>query len=398
MKSPAKDPASQEHVAAQARVVAPVIWLLGKVQSGKSSIVRALTGSTKAEIGSGFRACTLSADVYELPPEAPVIRFLDTRGLGEASYDPADDLAISQASSHCTIAVMRTMDPQQDSVIDTLASIRRRDPHWPVVVAQTHLHEGYAAGDNHPELYPYDADGGPQETLSSSVPDDLRRSLAYQRERFRSLPGDGAIAFVPVDFTQQGDGFEPTLFGLDALQEQLTRIGPAALKAALSDAAKETGNPVAAGLHRIIVGHAAAASAADLIPVAAVAAVPVVQGRWLQIIGEHYNTPWTARTAAEFASALGAGFVARYAAAFGIRQLTKLIPVYGQTAGAVAAAAVSFATTYAVGKTAIYFLELRRHGQTDNAAVQKVWAQSLREAFDLAQVRGLTRTDQKGPS
>src|SRR5690606_40968696 len=65
---------------------------LGKVQSGKTSIVRALTGCTDAEIGTGYAPCTRTSRVFDFPPEAPVIRFLDTRGLGEARYDPTEDL------------------------------------------------------------------------------------------------------------------------------------------------------------------------------------------------------------------------------------------------------------------------------------------------------------------
>ncbi|MGI9477921.1 MAG: hypothetical protein ACR2PI_14560, partial [Hyphomicrobiaceae bacterium] len=63
---------------------------------------------------------------------------------------------------------------------------------------------------------------------------------------------------------------------------------------------------------------------------------------------------------------------------------------YGQTAGAAAAAATSFATTYALGKAAVYFLAQEAEGRSDDAAVQAVWAAALREAFDLAKVRGLS--------
>src|ERR1700751_3957566 len=60
----------------------PVIWLLGKTQSGKSSLIRALTGSTDAEIGNGFRPCTRTARMYSFPNEEEcLVRFLDTRGL-----------------------------------------------------------------------------------------------------------------------------------------------------------------------------------------------------------------------------------------------------------------------------------------------------------------------------
>ena len=385
--------AAEEDVARQARAVAPVLWLLGKIQSGKTSIVRALTGASRAEIGSGFRACTTSADIYELPQQAPVIRFLDTRGLGEAHYDPAEDISVAETTSHCTIAVMRAMDRQQELILEALTRIRKRDADWPIIVAQTHLHEVYAPGERHVQPYPYDDDGTPLAEHASAIPEDLRRTLAYQRSLFAKLPGNGPLAFVPIDFTQPGDGFDPVDYGLEALHDRLSRIGPAALKAALAQAKGPSDGSGSMKLHRLIVGHAAAASAADLIPVAAVAAVPAVQARLLQLVAEHYGITWTRRTALEFAGALGAGFLARYAAGFGIRQLTKLIPVYGQTAGAAAAAATSFATTYAVGKSAIYFLEQRQHGQRDDAAVQKVWGAALREAFDLEKMRGAPQHD-----
>ena len=77
----------QQPIAERARGFAPVVWLLGKVQSGKTSIIREPTQSSDAEIGSGFRACTKTARVFDFPSEAPIIRFLDTRGLGEVAYD-----------------------------------------------------------------------------------------------------------------------------------------------------------------------------------------------------------------------------------------------------------------------------------------------------------------------
>jgi len=71
----------------------PVFWLLGKTQAGKSSLIRALTGNTAAEIGNGFQPCTKLSQFYDFPSGShPIIRFLDTRGLGELAYDPKEDL------------------------------------------------------------------------------------------------------------------------------------------------------------------------------------------------------------------------------------------------------------------------------------------------------------------
>src|ERR1700716_2135750 len=60
----------------------PVLWLFGKTQSGKTSIVHYLTGASEAEIGNGFRPCTRFLRTYDFPTaEAPLLSFLETRAL-----------------------------------------------------------------------------------------------------------------------------------------------------------------------------------------------------------------------------------------------------------------------------------------------------------------------------
>ena len=72
----------------------PVFWLFGRTQSGKTSLIKYLTGAEEAEIGQGFRPCTRFSRSYQFPTaEAPLITFLDTRGMDEPGYDPAEDLA-----------------------------------------------------------------------------------------------------------------------------------------------------------------------------------------------------------------------------------------------------------------------------------------------------------------
>ena len=93
--------------------------------------------------------------------------------------------------------------------------------------------------------------------------------------------------------------------------------------------------------------------------------------------------PWDRRGYAEFLAALGAGTLLRTASTFGIRQLVKLVPVYGQTVGAATAAAASFAATYAIGKAASYYLTQRRRGrQAEDVAA--VYREALRGAFGMA--------------
>src|SRR3981189_3438888 len=76
------------------RIPVPVFWLFGKTQSGKTSIIKYLTGADAAENGAVFQPCTRLSRHSQFPtPEAPLVTFLDTRGLDEPGYDPGEELA-----------------------------------------------------------------------------------------------------------------------------------------------------------------------------------------------------------------------------------------------------------------------------------------------------------------
>ncbi len=61
---------------------APVLWLLGKTGAGKTSVIRALTG--EGVLGSGWAPGTNAAALFDFPAMGAAVRFLDTRGFGEA--------------------------------------------------------------------------------------------------------------------------------------------------------------------------------------------------------------------------------------------------------------------------------------------------------------------------
>jgi uncharacterized protein (DUF697 family) len=251
------------------------------------------------------------------------------------------------------------------------------------VVAQTNLHEGYATGSGHVVPYPFGSAGAASPSLQS-----LARALDHQRALFAGLPGRGALIFVPIDFTQPGDGFEPVDYGREALVEALLAAAPAAAAVALGEFPGARGDGPVAKFDAHILGFAFAAGAGDVFPVAGIVAVPVVQAAMLRQLGKLFGVHWDKRAYAEFAAALGAGTLVRTASSFGIRQLVKLIPVYGQTAGAAAAAAASFATTYAMGKAAAHFLMRRRQGrQTEELA--SVYREALGQAFGIARARDI---------
>lgn len=368
-------------IADKARGFAPVVWLLGKVQSGKTSIIRELTQAGNAEIGSGFRACTRTARVFDFPGEAPIVRFLDTRGLGEAAYDPKEDIGFCEGRSHLILAVVKVLDLEQQAVLDVLRAVKGRHPEWPVVVAQTSLHEGYKRGQRHVLPYPFVA-----APAAAVLPAPLARALEHQRALFRALPGGEALTFVPIDFTQEGDGFEPTGYGRDALIDALIAAAPAAVATALAELPSAHSDGIARTSNAHIFGFALAAGASDAFPLAGAIAVPMVQAAMLRQLAKLYGVSWDKRAYAEFAGALGTGTLVRVASTFGLRQLVKLIPVYGQTAGAAAAAAASFAATYAMGKAASYFLAMRQQGKASEE-IATVYQAALREAFNLTKER-----------
>ena len=375
---PGADPETVQRALAQAvqRVEVPVLWLLGAAQSGKTSIVRALTGSSRAEIGNGFQPCTQTASLYDFPPEAPVVRFLDTRGLGEVGYDPGEDLATCEAQAHQLIAVLKVTETQSTGVHAALREIRRRQPDWPLIITQTCLHEGYA-NPEHPHVLPYPFH---EPNWRARVPDALARLIDAQRAAFDDLPGSGPISWVPIDFTRSNDGYEPVHYGLQALWQALEDSAVAGLRTRL------TADPLVRdayerATHPQIVGYSITAAALGTLPLVDLAALPALQARLLQVLAGIYGLSWTRRSIAEFSSLLGAGIAVGLGMRMAGRSLAKLIPGWGQTAGAVWAAGANGTTTYALGKAACLYLHRRREdAPVDADALRRTFREALSQA------------------
>jgi uncharacterized protein (DUF697 family) len=351
----------------------PVLWLLGKTQSGKSSIIHGLTGSTEIDIGTGWRACTQTSRIYDYPNEQEsLIRFLDTRGIGEPHYDPTEDLAYAEREARGILVVTRACDPGQEIIKTILRKVRKRKPAWPIILVQTSLHEGYPRGTDHPQPYCFDASPPPE-----SIPSDLVRALDYQRTDFKGL-FDRQVA---IDFTHPDDGYEPRLYGLNALWTTLDTIMPAGFRAVLA------GKPaLTAGFRDILFQAAfphilsysllAGVAAAVPIPGANLSGVLLAQTKMLHSIASIYGLSLAGGLEA-MGAAFGAGFMARAAA----RSVLAGVPFVGQaTAGLLTAAA-----TYAVGCSLCwYFAEIKRGVVPTSSQIQQVYAKELahgRERF-----------------
>lgn len=363
---------------AQRRQPPPVLWLIGKTQAGKTAIIHALTGSSKAEIGNGFAPCTQRSQIYDFPPEAPLVRFLDTRGLGEVEYDPSEDIRYCEAQAHLVVAVIKAADPNQSVVFDVLREVRRRHPDWPVVMVQTGLHQLYRPGDPHPQPYPF----GNAEA-QAHLPSAITAPLLQQRHRLGDLSGSGRVLWVPVDFTREEDGFKPQLYGVDALWEAIDQASGWALEAQLR-ADPEVRDHYARAAHPYILGYSATAAGLGAIPVADMALVPALQVKLLHRLARLYRLEWTRRHSSEFFGLLGAGVLAGYGMHWVGRGLVKLIPVWGQSVGAVWSASGSAAITYALGKAACEYLARKGQGLTpDPTSMRSVFKQALSTANTL---------------
>lgn len=359
----------------------PVFWLLGKTQSGKTSIIKALTGDSRAQIGNGMHSCTQTALIYDFPDSQDcVMRFLDTRGLGEINYEPGSDIEVFREQAHVLIVVMKVMDHSQHAVMEAVHSIHKAKPDWPIIVVQTALHEGYPDSSfEHIIPYPYDV-----EKWEKTVPDNLRRSLLKQRSLFKGTDAQ----FVPVDLTLTEDGYQPVNYGLEAFWRSLETALPHGIAMMLhdmKDIRREMHDIYSDAAHPHIIAYALLSGVAGAVPVPFVdiPVVTLVQAKMFHTIASLYNYKLDSKSWAEISSAMGITLLTN----LGRRELIKLIPVYGLAVSSVLTAA----TTYALGKAlTIYFQNLRSGKEMS----QELFRIAYMEQFELG--RNLLRNYMSG--
>jgi uncharacterized protein (DUF697 family) len=349
----------------RAKTPAPVFWLLGKTQSGKSSIIRHLTGADEAVVGSGFRPCTRTSRQFQFPtPEAPLLSFLDTRGVDEPGYDPAEDIAAFDPVAHLVIVTAKATDFAQGNIRAALEPIRRANPSRPVVLAVTCLHEAIPR-QPHPTPYPFaELIADPAAPIPDSVPEPLRRCIDEHRRAFAGL----FDACVPIDLTKPEDGFPDPSYGGDALKDALLRSLPGAYRQTLLRLKEATEALKDVHLRHavpVIVGYSSMAATAGAIPIPFVdlALIPGIQSRMVTHLARLYGQPMSAGRFKEVAASLGIGILARQA----VREVVKFIPYVGSVAGA----AVAWASTYALGRAFCYYYEAVCEGHVPDAQALK---------------------------
>lgn len=358
----------------------PTLWLLGRTGAGKTSLIAALTGDSRAEIGNGATPCTRTALRYDWPAGRPLLRFLDTRGLGEADYDATEDIAAAARSAHVLVAVLKLADPKQGDVLKVVQQVRRRQPDWPLVVVQTGLHVFYPPNADHPPVYPYT--GGAEDIRNPALPPDLRRAMQFQRALFEGMPG-AAPFFVAVDFTRPEDGFTPVNYGLEALLDALREAGFAHMLTGEERLAGAEGDRLAQEARNLILAYAAGAGTAGAVPLplVGIGGLAGTIALMLRALAGRYEVEWTRERMLEFAGAIGAGAAAGFAVQYGARELLKLVPGAGTIAGGALNAAAGGALVYGIGYAACRYLSAIRSRRTvDREAVRAAYEAAFAEA------------------
>ncbi len=356
-------PEGMEEALAKLREQAPtpVFWLIGKTQSGKTTLIRYLTGAEDAAIGNGYRACTKTSREYPFPTsEAPLIRFLDTRGLDEAGYDATADLAAFNSVAQVMILTVKLCDLSQGNVREGLRTLRSANPSRPVILVLTCLHEAY-----------------PQQQHPTYPPDTIPDFVRLRDEQTRQFAGlvDEVVA---VDITQPDEGFAEPNYGGEALKAMLVKHLPDGYRQALLRTTELTSR--LKELHQqhagpIILGYATLAGTAGALPIPFIDLVllPGIQTRMVYHLAKIYGQEMTGVRFLELAGSIGIGLLAKTA----VRQVAKLIPGVGSAAGA----ALASASTYALGKAfCIYYQQVHDGHIPDAARLKQIYQQELEQA------------------
>jgi uncharacterized protein (DUF697 family)/predicted GTPase len=370
--------------------------LVGKPQTGKSSIVRGMTGVSAEIIGQGFRPHTRHTQRYSYPTiDLPLLIFTDTIGLGDGSQETTEVIQELLADVPATLAApqadpspeapseIQPLQPETrarvliltvkigDFATETLAQIarqiRQKHPELPCLLAVTCLHEAYSLDvANHPPYPPNDA--------------EVQRSFKALQVAFSGLY-DRAVL---IDFTLEEDGYTPIFYGLEALIENLAELLPDAESRTIHqlldsrEAGTQIGNLYREAGRRYILPFAlmAGALAAIPLPLATMPVLTSLQVSMVGLLGQLYGQILSPSQAGGVLSAIAGGFLAQTIG----RELIKFVPGFGS----VIAASWATAYTWALGEAAcVYFGDLMGGKKPDPQRIQ----QAMRESFALAKER-----------
>ncbi|MBF2022525.1 MAG: 50S ribosome-binding GTPase [Hydrococcus sp. C42_A2020_068] len=349
-------------------------FLIGKPQTGKSSIVRGLTGVSAEIVGQGFRPHTQHTEHYAYPSsDLPLLIFTDTVGLGDVNQDTQTivreligDLNQESRGARVLILTVKINDFATDALRQIARQLRQKYRDIPCLLAVTCLHEVYpSSAADHPP-YPPDFE-------------EVNRAFAALQQTFAGLY-DRAVL---IDFTLEEDGYNPVFYGLEAFRDTLADLLPEAEARAIHQLLDEAVGEQIGNLYRdvgrrYILAFAviAATVAAVPLPFATMPVLTALQVSMVGLLGKLYGQTLTPSQAGGIVSTIAGGLLAK---AIG-RELIKFIPGLGSAIAASWAAAY----TWALGEGAcVYFGDLMGGKKPDPKKIQS----AMQKAFGAAKER-----------
>ena len=357
----------------RAQVPVPVIWMFGKTGSGKSSIIHSLTGAEEAIIGEGYRPETKTSQRFDFPDATdPLLTFLDTRGVGEARYDPTSDIDRFSATTQLMMVTVKVTDHALVDIIEPLRRIRHADPRRPVLLVLTCLHEAT------PRIDLSDRDLDPLDDQSDgAIPEQLTTLINEKKRQFNGLVDE----LIAIDLTRLEDGFANPDFGGDRLRHAIINHLPHAFGQALRTLHSEDSSEKSERrrkAHWQIMTSCAAAGLLGAMPVpwVDIPGVLGIQSHLAMRLARIYEQELTPARWALLSSVAGSHIAMRMA----LRGALKFVPLVGLAAGA----AGSFALTYALGKSwDWYFADLRAGNIPDPDKLREIFAKELQRGHEL---------------
>ncbi|MDE5106179.1 MAG: 50S ribosome-binding GTPase, partial [Trichodesmium sp. St17_bin3_1_1] len=277
--------------------------LIGKPQTGKSSIVRGLTGVSKEIVGQGFRPHTQHTERYAYPSnDLPLLIFTDTVGLGDVKQETPviiEELLaeLQQESQRARILILtvKINDFATDTLRQVAQQLQHKCPNIPCLLAVTCLHEVYPnPTDNHPE-YPPEYE-------------ELNRAFAAIQEDFSQLYNSSVL----LDFTLEEDGYNPVFYGLEVFRDSLAELLPEVeartiYKLLDEQASKQLGNIYRDVGRRYILSFTimAATAAAVPLPFATMPVLTALQVSMVGLLGNLYGQTISPSQAGGVVSTIG---------------------------------------------------------------------------------------------
>ncbi|PSL40852.1 putative GTPase [Salsuginibacillus halophilus] len=342
---------------------APRVAIVGRRGAGKSSLINAIFGEERAEVGD-VKATTGAGVWHAYESEAGALEILDTRGLGEGEapdekYQYATSLEEVQAAIdvQCPDAILflskaKEVGSRLDEDAAQLAELKEH-------IYKVHQYDAPVVGvvTQVDELSPRSSDRPPFDHPEKQK--NIMDAKAVLQEKLTETTS-APVKVIPVAAYFEVEGGEITYdlrWHVDTLVDYLIDQLPDEAQLVMAKLAKvkEIQKKLARRLGKRVAGLTGAVGAQP-IPLADLPVITGMQMTMVSTIGLISGRSLTKKDLKDFLRALGVNVAAGFALRQLSRQLARLFPV----AGNAISGAVAYAGTYALAEAAIaYFIEER---------------------------------------